>query len=129
VDADLDTLVTALYVEIEDLIGRPRGRGRRPMLTPAELLCPAVMQVLLRYPSERHWLRYAREHLRGMFPYIPEQDGYNKRVRKAGPLLARVMRHLASPDPVLARLAAADRFHPAALRHLAGDRQTLRAGR
>ena len=64
-DADLDTLVTALYVEIDDLIERPRGRGRRPLLSHAELLCLAVMQVLLRYPSERHWLRYANKHLRG----------------------------------------------------------------
>jgi DDE family transposase len=99
VDADLDTLVTALYVEIDDLIPRPSGRGRRPRLTSAELLCLAVMQVLLRYPSERHWLRYARKHLRGMFPYLPEQDGYNKRMRKAGPLLAMVMRHLATRTP------------------------------
>ena len=98
-DADLDTLVTALYVEVDDLIDRPRGRGRRPLLTEAELVCLAVMQVLLRYPSERHWLRYAHKHLRGMFPYIPEQDGYNKRMRKAGPLLAMVMRHLATQTP------------------------------
>lgn len=98
-DADLDTLVTALYVEIDDLIPRPCGRGRRPLLTSAELLCLAVMQVLLRYPSERHWLRYARKHLRGMFPYLPCQDGYNKRIRKAGPLLAQVMRHLATRTP------------------------------
>jgi hypothetical protein len=59
VDADLDTLVTALYVEIDDLIERPLGRGRRPLLTHAELICLAVMQVLLCYPSERHWLRYS----------------------------------------------------------------------
>ncbi|MEV6929524.1 hypothetical protein AB0M46_34220 [Dactylosporangium sp. NPDC051485] len=64
-DADLDTLVTALHVEIDDLIERPCGRGRRPLLSHAELLCLAVMQVLLRYPSERHWLRYANKHLRG----------------------------------------------------------------
>jgi hypothetical protein len=98
-DADLDTLATALYVEIDDLIDRPRGRGRRPLLSHAELLCLAVMQVLLRYPSERHWLRYAHKHLRGVFPYIPDQDGYNKRMRKAGPLLAKVMRHLATQTP------------------------------
>jgi hypothetical protein len=99
VDADLDTLVTALYVEIDDLIPRPSGRGRRPRLSSAELICLAVMQVLLRYPSERHWLRYARKHLRGMFPYLPDQDGYNKRMRTAGPLLAQVMRHLATRTP------------------------------
>lgn len=102
-DADLDTLVTALYVEIDDLIEPRRGRGRRPDLSDAELVCLAVMQVLLRFPSERHWLRYARKHLAGragmMFPYLPEQDGYNKRMRKAGPLLAKVMRHLATRSP------------------------------
>jgi hypothetical protein len=53
------------------------------------LLYPAMMQVMLRYPSERHWPSYARKHLRGMFPHLPEQDGYNKRTRRAGPLLAR----------------------------------------
>jgi hypothetical protein len=99
----LDTLVTALYVEIDDLIEPRRGRGRRPDLSDAELVCLAVMQVLLRFPSERHWLRYARKHLAGragmMFPYLPEQDGYNKRMRKAGPLLAKVMRHLATRSP------------------------------
>jgi len=103
VDADLDTLVTALYVEIDDLIEPRHGRGRRPLLSDAELVCLAVMQVLLRFPSERHWLRYARKHLAGrpgmMFPYLPDQDGYNKRMRKAGPLLAKVMRHLATRSP------------------------------
>jgi Transposase DDE domain len=83
VDADLDTLVTALYVEIDDLIEPRHGRGRRPLLSDAELVCLAVMQVLLRFPSERHWLRYARKHLAGrpgmMFPYLPDQDGYNTR--------------------------------------------------
>jgi hypothetical protein len=99
VDADLDTLVTALYVEVDDVIYKRTGRGRSPVLSDAELVCLIVMQALLRFPSERHWLRYARRHLRGMFPYLPDQDGYNKRVRKAGPLLARVLRHLASLSP------------------------------
>src|SRR5664280_399761 len=35
---DLDTLLTALYVEIDDHVAPPRqGRGRRPRLTDAEL--------------------------------------------------------------------------------------------
>ena len=99
----MDTLVSALYGEIDDLIEARRGRGRRPDLPDAELVCLAVMQVLLRFPPERHWLRYARKHLAGragmMFPYVPQQDGYNKRMRKAGPLLAKVMRHLATRSP------------------------------
>ena len=45
--ADLDTLVTALYVTIDDLFGPRRGPGRKPRLSDAELVCLAVAQVLL----------------------------------------------------------------------------------
>ncbi|MEV6843162.1 hypothetical protein [Actinoplanes sp. NPDC051411] len=65
-DADLDTLLIALYVELDDRIiaaSRPararRGPGRPPLVTDAELLCLAVAQVLLRYNDEHHWLRAA----------------------------------------------------------------------
>lgn len=99
-DANLETLLTALYVEIDDhVIGPRRGRGRPKRLSDAELVCLAVAQVLLRFPSERHWLRYARKHLSSMFPYLPDQDGYNKRMRAAAPLLCQVMRHLATRTP------------------------------
>jgi hypothetical protein len=89
VDADLDTLATALYVTTDDLLkahpervpARPRV-GFDPGITDAELLTLAVMQALLGYPSEHRWLRYAHTHLRGMFPALPLQPGYNKRLRK-----------------------------------------------
>ena len=42
------------------------------------------MQALLGFTSEARWLRYARAHLRGMFPHLPQQPGYNKRLRAAG---------------------------------------------
>ena len=62
--ADLDTLLTALYVELTDRIIplrglARRGPGRPPEVTDAELACLAVAQVLLRYDDERHWLRAA----------------------------------------------------------------------
>ena len=52
-DADLDTLLTALYVELRRIIpssgfGRS-GPGRPPLVTDAELVCLAVAQVLLRF--------------------------------------------------------------------------------
>ena len=47
-------------------------------LSDAELLCLAVAQQLLGYSSETRWIRYARAHLTGMFPGIPQQSGYNK---------------------------------------------------
>ena len=62
--ADLDTLLTALYVELTDRVipslGFARyGPGKPPDVTDAELVCLAVAQVLLRYDDERHWLRAA----------------------------------------------------------------------
>ena len=102
-DADLDTLVIALYVKIDDALQHaPELRpwrpavGIAPKLTDAELLTLAVMQALLGYVSEARWLRYARTHLRGLFPYLPRQSGYNKRLRAAFPLLRYFVRALAT---------------------------------
>jgi hypothetical protein len=96
VTTDLDTLVIALYVKIDDdLAGLARLPGRPPKLSHSELLCLAVMQALLGFHGETRWLRYARAHLRHLFPYLPEQSGYNKRLRAALPQIKRVIRVLA----------------------------------
>lgn len=93
---DLNTLVTALYVKIDDdWADLARLPGRPPKLSHSELLCLAVMQSLLGFHSESRWLRYARVHLGSMFPYLPQQSGYNKRLRAALPQLKRVIRVLA----------------------------------
>ena len=93
-DADLDTLATALYVEADDLLKAypehvpPRPRiGIIPRISDAELITLAVMQALLGFTSEARWLRYARRSLRAMFPYLPGQSGYNKRLRRLGPAM------------------------------------------
>jgi hypothetical protein len=88
VDADLDTLATALYVRVDDLLSshperapwRPRV-GITPRISDAELVTLSVMQALLGYTSEARWLRFARAQLPGLFPYLPKQPGYNKRLR------------------------------------------------
>jgi hypothetical protein len=88
VDADLDTLATALYVRTDDLLkafpdrapARPRV-GITPRISDAELVTLAVMQALLGRTSEARWLRYARTELRRLFPSLPQQPGYNKRLR------------------------------------------------
>jgi hypothetical protein len=88
VDADLDTLATALYVRTDDLLkafpdrapARP-AVGIRPRISDAEMITLAVMQALLGRTSEARWLRYARVELRPLFPYLPQQPGYNKRLR------------------------------------------------
>lgn len=94
-DADLDTLATALYVTTDDLLkchpergpARPRV-GIAPRITDAELLTLAVMQALLGFTSETRWLRHARAHLLPMFPHLPQQSGYNKRLRKLAGTMA-----------------------------------------
>ena len=102
---DLNTLLTALYVRIDDyLAGRVRA-GRPPRLTDSELLTLATAQVLLGVRSEARWLRLVPAALPGAFPYLPGQSGYNKRLRAALPLLKRMIRVLASDtdlwaDPV-----------------------------
>jgi hypothetical protein len=92
---DLNTLLTALYVKIDDGIGGTRCLGRPPLLSDSELVCLAVAQALLGYHSESRWLRYANKHLRDMFPYLPQGAGYNKRLRSALPLVKRMIRELA----------------------------------
>ena len=101
-DADLDTLATALYVTVDDLLQqapqlapwRPAG-GIPPKLSDAELLTLAVMQALLGFTSEARWLRYAGRHLRHLFPYLPGQSGYNKRLRRTAGLLGHLIRVVA----------------------------------
>jgi Transposase DDE domain len=102
VDADLDTLATALYVKTDDLLiahpdwvpERP-AVGIQPRLSDAEMVTLSVMQSLLGYTSEARWLRYARKHLRHLFPYLPKQPGYNKRLRASSQMIVRVIRALA----------------------------------
>lgn len=101
-DADLDTLATALYVTVDDLLKAWPGLapqrpvvGIAPRLTDAELVTLAVIQALLSHVSERRFMRYAHTHLRHLFPYLPGQAGYNKRLRAAIALMRAVGQVLA----------------------------------
>jgi len=103
VDADLDTLATALYVTIdEQLTSAPHlapwrpAVGIAPKLTDAELVTLAVMQALLGYTSEARWLGYADRHLRPLFPYLPGQSGDNKRLRRAAGLIGHAIHAIAT---------------------------------
>jgi hypothetical protein len=55
-----------------------------------------VLQALLGFCSEARWLRYARAHLGDLFPYLPKQPGYNKRLRAAAALIQHLIRLLAT---------------------------------
>jgi hypothetical protein len=101
VTADLDTLLTALYVLVDDHVIPPRQRkpGRPKKLTDAELVCLAVAQVLLGARSEHHWLRMCYGRLGHLFPYLPKQPGYHKRVKAAAPLICQATLYLATLCP------------------------------
>jgi len=107
--ADLDTLLTALYVELTDRIipGRGftrRGPGGRPEVTDAELVCIAVAQALLRFDDERHWLRIAPKLIGHLFPRLLGHSEYHTRLRAAAPLLEAALRWLADATPATAEL-------------------------
>lgn len=106
-DTDLDTLATALYVTTDDLLTAHPWRvparpavGLKPRISDAEGATLAVVQALLGFTSEARWLRYARQHLPGMFPYLPGQSGYNKRLRKLGPTMSWLVSMLAAATSV-----------------------------
>ena len=108
-DTDLDTLATALYARIDDTLKarpdlcpwRPKI-GIVPKLSDAELLTLAAIQVLQGFNEEARWIRYASKHLRHLFPYIPGQAGYNKRLRRSGQQLQALIRILGQDTDVWA---------------------------
>ena len=85
---DLDTLATALYVKIDDQLkaapdwapARP-AVGIAPKLTDAELITVAVMQALLGSPPRPAGSGTPAPGCDHLFPYLPQQPGYNKRLR------------------------------------------------
>lgn len=99
---DRDTLATALYVKIDDVLKsspqltrwRP-AIGIAPKITDAELITLSVLQALLGYHKEARWIRHARMNLTHLFPYIPKQPGYNKRLRTLGTQITHLIRVLA----------------------------------
>jgi len=107
VTTSLDTLATALYVKTDDLLKeRPDWAPERPLvgiaprLSDAELVTLAVLQALLGFTAEARWLRHARAHLRHLFRYLPQQPGYNKRLRAGAGLIVQVIRALAADTSV-----------------------------
>jgi len=107
-DADLDTLVTALYVRTDDLLKAHPERlpmrpavGIEPVITDAEVITLAVMQALLGFTSERRWIRHAQEHFGSMFPTLPGQSGYGKRLRKLADTMSWLITILAGETSVV----------------------------
>jgi hypothetical protein len=97
-DADLDLLLTAVYVTADDLLPRKPKNARRS-LTDAEVVTLCVAQAIMGIPSDRRFLAVASKHLRHLFPAIPHQAGYFKRRRRLADTLEWLMEVFASQSP------------------------------
>ena len=97
-DADLDLLLTAVYVTADDLLPERPGNARR-IVTDAEVVALCVAQTMMGIPSDRRFLAVASKHLRHLFPEIPGQAGYFKRRRRLADTLEWLMEIFASQSP------------------------------
>lgn len=97
-DADLDLLLTAVYVTADDLLPE-RPENARRSVTDAEVVTLCVAQAIMGIPSDRRFLAVARKHLRHLFPKLPAQPGYFKRRRRLSDTLEWMLEIFASHSP------------------------------
>ena len=103
--ADLDTLLTALYVELTDRIipalgPTRRGPGKPREVTDAELVCLAGRGPGASAFRRRAALAARRARLVGaLFPRLLRQSEYNDRLKAAAPLMEAALRWLADRTP------------------------------
>lgn len=91
-DADLDLLLTAVYVTADDLLPE-RPKNAKRSVTDAEVVTLCVAQAIMGIPSDRRFLA------RHLFPKIPGQAGYFKRRRRLVETLEWLMSVFASQSP------------------------------
>ncbi len=97
-DADLDLLLTAVYVTADDLLPEQAKNARRSV-TDAEVVTLCVAQAIMGIPSDRRFLAVASKRLGHLFPRLPGQPGYFKRRRKLAETLEWLIEVFASQSP------------------------------
>jgi hypothetical protein len=135
VELDLDTVLTAVYVVVdewyrESLAGcKPVRRGKRAELSDSEVLTLAILAQSQGRRSEAAFLRYAVGHWRGYFPRLLSQGAFNRRVRDVGGALCLlgplVAGRLAAALPAGPRYQVFDGIPVPLLRRCRGDRPKL----
>jgi len=97
-DADLDLLLTTVFVTADDLLpDRQNNAARR--VTDAEVVTLCVAQAIMGIPSDRRFLAVAGKRLAHLFPELPKQPGYFKRRRRLAETLEWLMGIFASQSP------------------------------
>jgi hypothetical protein len=97
-DADLDLLLTAVFVTADDLLPARQNNAARS-ITDAEVVTLCVAQAIMGIPSDRRFLAVAAKRLGHLFSKLPQQPGYFKRRRKLADTLEWLMGVFASQSP------------------------------
>src|SRR5271170_4820440 len=97
-DADLDLLLTTVFVTADDLLPQRRKNAARSV-TDAEVVTLCVAQAIMGIPSDRRFLAVASKRLGHLFPRLPKQPGYFKRRRRLADTLEWLMGMFASQSP------------------------------
>src|SRR5512140_2910979 len=105
-ELDLDTFLTALYVNVDDLYQKfvqpklPAAGGPPPKLSDSEVLClglAAQWRAGVPWRSERGFVRYALRHLRPYFPGMLSQSAFNRRLRRLWGAFILIQQALVAP--------------------------------
>ena len=97
-DADLDLLLTTVFVTADDLLPERQKNAARSV-TDAEVVTLCVAQAIMGIPSDRRFLAVADKRLSHLFPRLPKQPGYFKRRRRLADTLEWLMAIFASMSP------------------------------
>lgn len=97
-DADLDLLLTSVFVTADDLLPQRQNNAARSV-TDAEVVTLCVAQAIMGIPSDRRFLAVAEKRLAHLFPRLPKQPGYFKRRRKLADTLEWLIGVFASQSP------------------------------
>jgi hypothetical protein len=97
--ADLDALLTGLYVLADDLLPRRTGPGVQPTMSDAEPVTLALAEVFLDCPNERRFLRLARRRLGHLLALHPEAGRLHQAPARLGAAVVRLLNCLAYVSP------------------------------
>jgi hypothetical protein len=97
-DADLDLLLTTVFVTADDLLPDGQNNAAR-RVTDAEVVTLCVAQAIMGIPSDRRFLAVAAKRLGHLFPALPQQPGYFKRRRRLADTLEWLLEMFASQSP------------------------------
>src|ERR687894_167386 len=97
---DLDTFLLYLYVMVDEfckvaLPPEEHPTGRPVSLWRSEVVALAIVGQWACFGSERGFYRYARRHLRGAFPRLPDRSQFSRLQREHRDATAAFGHHLA----------------------------------